>query len=264
MESINYKLEAFEGPLDLLLSLIDKNKVQITDIPISLIFEQYMEHIEYMQSMDMEVAGEFIVMASELMLIKSKMLLPKPEAETEDPREKLAAALAEYQKMKQAAAYLSGQFEQYSGRFIKDTDEVKPDSGRLEQHNPEALRRVMLSMLRAMDKDSIDKANLDRATKPFDRILRDPIVPVSGKIFGVIRHLVRHGDMLYTSILLTAKTRSELIATFLAVLELIKKNRVTLRPIDDASFDGAEDFKISLIHERRSVVNGQGTSESYT
>ncbi len=166
--------------------------------------------------------------------------------------------------MKQAAGYLSGQYAQYSGRFTKDTDEVKPDSGKLEPHNAEALRRVMLSMLRAMDKEAVDKANLDRATQPFERILRAPIVPVSGKIYGVIRHLVRHGDMLYTSILLTAKTRSELIATFLAVLELVKKNRVTLKPIDEAAFGEADDFRVSLCHERRSVTSGQTTSESYT
>ena len=163
MENINYKLEAFEGPLDLLLKLIDKNKVQITDIPISLIFEQYMEYIEYMQRMDMEVAGEFIVMASELMLIKSKMLLPKPEDETEDPRAALAAALAEYQRMKQATVYLQGQFGQYSGRMIKDTDEVKPDSGKLEPQQADALRRVMLSMLRSMDKRAIENANREIA-----------------------------------------------------------------------------------------------------
>ena len=103
MENPSYKLEVFEGPLDLLLRLIEKNKVQITDIPIALIFEQYMEYIDEMKRMDMEVAGEFIVMASELMLIKSRMLLPKPESD-EDPRAKLAEALAEYSRMKAAAS----------------------------------------------------------------------------------------------------------------------------------------------------------------
>ncbi|MBE6612560.1 MAG: segregation/condensation protein A, partial [Ruminococcaceae bacterium] len=175
-ETMNYKLEAFEGPLDLLLSLIEKNKVQITDIPIALIFEQYMEQLDLMQKMDMEVAGEFIVMASELMLIKSKMLLPKAETETEDPREKLAAMLAEYQRMKQAAGYLSGQFEQFSGRMVKDSDEVKPDSGKLEAHDAAILQRVMLSMLRQMDKTDIERANRERSEQPFERILRAPIV----------------------------------------------------------------------------------------
>lgn len=250
MENIQFKLEAFEGPLDLLLKLIDKNKVEITDIPIALIFDQYMEHIEEMQRMDMEVAGEFIVMASELMLIKSKMLLPKPEDEEEDPRAKLAAMLLEYQKMKQAAGYLSEQFGVYSGRMVKDTDEVKPDSGKIEPQQADALRRVMLRMLRTMDKNALDEANREAATKPFERILRTPIVPVSGKIYGVIRYLVKNGEALYTSILLTAKSRSELIATFLAVLELMKKNRVTLRPVEETDFGEITDFKVNLNHER--------------
>ena len=202
MENLSYKLEAFEGPLDLLLQLIEKNKVKITDIPIALIFEQYMEYLDMMQAMDMEVAGEFIVMASELMLIKSKMLLPKAEPETEDPREQLAAMLVEYQRMKQAAGYLAEQYAEHSGRIVKDTDEVKPDSGRLEPQNVESLRRVMLGMLRQMDKADVDKANRERAEQPFERILRAPIVPVSSKIFGVIRHLVKNGEMLYTSILI--------------------------------------------------------------
>ncbi|MFQ9149721.1 MAG: segregation and condensation protein A [Eubacteriales bacterium] len=137
METVNYKLEVFEGPLDLLLRLIEKNKVKITDIPIAEIFAQYMEYIDLMHRMDMEVAGEFIVMASELMLIKSKMLLPRDEKEEEDPRAKLAAALAEYARMKEAADYLTSQLSDFSGRVTKDTDEVKPDSGRLEDQDPQ-------------------------------------------------------------------------------------------------------------------------------
>ncbi|MBQ3002696.1 MAG: segregation/condensation protein A, partial [Clostridia bacterium] len=99
MAEINLKIEQYEGPLDLLLALISKHKIDIFDIPIAEICEQYNEYLNAMQKMDMEIAGEFIVMASELMLIKSKMLLPKAETETEDPREKLAAMLAEYQRM---------------------------------------------------------------------------------------------------------------------------------------------------------------------
>ncbi len=262
MENLQYKLEAFEGPLELLLKLIEKNKVEITDIPIALIFDQYMEHIEEMQRMDMEVAGEFIVMASELMLIKSKMLLPKPEDEEEDPRARLAAMLLEYQRMKQAAGYLSEQFGVYSGRMVKDTDEVKPDSGKIEPQQADALRRVMLRMLRNMDKNALDEANREAAARPFERILRTPIVPVSGKIYGVIRYLVKNGETLYTSILLTAKSRSELIATFLAVLELMKKNRVTLRPVEETDFGEITDFKVNLNHERM-TGGDNNVSEAY-
>ena len=95
MEEISYHLPSFDGPLDLLLALIAKNKIDITDIPIALIFDQYMEYISAAQALDMELAGEFIIMASRLMLIKSRMLLPREEKEEEDPRAALAAALLE-------------------------------------------------------------------------------------------------------------------------------------------------------------------------
>ena len=100
MEKISYKLDVFEGPMDLLLHLISKNKVSIYDIPISLILEQYMEYIEDLKKMDLEVSSAFIEMAAQLMLIKSRMLLPKPELDEEDPRMSLAEALAEYKRYK--------------------------------------------------------------------------------------------------------------------------------------------------------------------
>ena len=107
MNELTYKLDQFEGPLDLLLTLIQKNKVSITDIPIALICDQYVEYIKKAQELDMEVASEFIVMASELMLIKSKMLLPKPTEEGEDPRATLTDALLRYSQAKEAVAKLS-------------------------------------------------------------------------------------------------------------------------------------------------------------
>ena len=124
-ESLNFKLEIFEGPLDLLLSLISKNKVDIYDIPISLILDQYLENLEMMRKMDMDVAGEFITMASELMLIKSRMLLPKsPLEEDVDPRERLAQALIEYKRAKEAAVMLNENYLKYAGRIAKSMDEA--------------------------------------------------------------------------------------------------------------------------------------------
>lgn len=106
MEGITYKLEKFEGPLDLLLNLIHKNKVQIEDIPISLICDQYIEYIARAQELDIELAVEFLSMASELMLIKSRMLLPREVPEEEDPRARLAEAIARLEAAKKAAAKL--------------------------------------------------------------------------------------------------------------------------------------------------------------
>ena len=127
MEALTYRLEAFEGPLDLLLSLIQKNKVEISDIPIALICDQYMAYITEAERLDMDLASEFIVMASELMLIKSKMLLPKAEPEEEDPRAELADALRKYQQAKAAAALLGKAYPTFSGRMVKDTDEISVD-----------------------------------------------------------------------------------------------------------------------------------------
>ena len=124
MDAINYRLEVFEGPLDLLLSLIQKNKMSIDNIQIGIICEQYLEYIEAAQSLDMELASEFLVMASELMLIKSKLLLPKPEAEEEDPRAALADALLKYQQAKEAAQKMALLYPRFSGRLEKDTDEI--------------------------------------------------------------------------------------------------------------------------------------------
>ena len=105
-EQLTYRLDQFEGPLDLLLTLIGKNKVSITDIPIALICDQYMEYIAEAERMDLEVASEFIVMASELMLIKSKMILPHEEGTENDPRREIADALLLYQQAKLVAKEL--------------------------------------------------------------------------------------------------------------------------------------------------------------
>ncbi|MBO5682717.1 MAG: segregation/condensation protein A, partial [Clostridia bacterium] len=107
MEAVTYRLEQFEGPLDLLLTLIHKNKVSITDIPIALICDQYMEYIEGAEELNMDVASEFILMASELMLIKSKMLLPREDEDEEDPRAQLEDALLRYPQAKEAATKLA-------------------------------------------------------------------------------------------------------------------------------------------------------------
>ena len=107
MSELSFKTAAFEGPLDLLLHLISKNKVSIYDIPISEITDQYFEYISLMQELDMEIGGEFLVMASQLLLIKSRMLLPVDEEEEEDPRAELADRLEEYKRYKEIAVVMT-------------------------------------------------------------------------------------------------------------------------------------------------------------
>ena len=129
MDAISYRLDSFEGPLDLLLSLIHKNKMAIDDIKINIICEQYIEYIEEAQRLDMDIASEFLVMASELMLIKSKMILPHEEGTENDPRREIADALLLYQQAKLAAKELRPLYDEYSSRYVKDTDEVPPEKG---------------------------------------------------------------------------------------------------------------------------------------
>ena len=235
---LSFKLEKFEGPLDLLLVLISKNKLEICDIPISLIFDQYMEQIEIMQKLDMEIAGEFIVMASELMLIKSRMLLPRDEETEEDPRARLAAALEEYKRIKEASHVLADRYVSYSRRFVKDTDEIKPDTGYVAEHDPELLEGAIAKLFKRLQSA---KKEADEVEIPFEKILRAPIVPVSVKIYSVLRTIKRRGHISYTGMRATATSRSELIAIFMSVLELIKNSRIRLEPIDDG-----EDFDMYL------------------
>lgn len=254
---LSFKLEQFEGPLDLLLVLIAKNKVEISDIPIAEIFDQYMEQIEIMQKLDMEIAGEFIVMASELMLIKSRMLLPREEEEEEDPRAMLAAALEEYKRIKEASHVLAQRYASYSRRFAKDTDEIKADTGYVAPHDAELLERAVTRMLRRLSRAELSKDELE---VPFEKILRAPIVPVSVKIYSVLRTIKRRGHISYTDMLATASSKSELIAIFMSVLELIKNSRIRLEPIEDSYGD---DFDMYLVERHHTHDENATASESH-
>ena len=149
-EHLTYRLDQFEGPLDLLLTLIGKNKVSITDIPIAIICDQYMEYITEAQRMDLEVASEFIVMASELMLIKSKMILPHEEGTENDPRREIADALLLYQQAKLVAKEFGPLYEQFSGRYTKGTDEIPPEKGLPMNLDTELLTKALASVLKRM------------------------------------------------------------------------------------------------------------------
>lgn len=235
--ALTYKIDTFEGPLDLLLTLISKNKMDIKDIQISLIFSQYMEYLEEMRRMDMEIAGEFIVMASELMLIKSKMLLPRVEEEEEDPRARLAAALLEYQRAKEAAKYLEEQYAIYSRRFAKDTDEVKADKNEVADQDIALLQAALVRLFSKKDREAPPPMT---NIKP---IISKVVVPVSHKIRSVSVKLRREGCVRFESLFDEAESKSEIVAIFIAVLALIKDGHVILekrleKPETDTASDG--------------------------
>ena len=224
MQSINYKLEQFrfEGPLDLLLTLIQKNKLDITDIPIALLCDQYLEYIEMAERMDMELAGEFITMASRLMLIKSKMILPRNEAIEEDPREDLTDTLIKIARAKALAEHLRARYATFGRRMVKDTDEISPDrtfvldqdSGKLA----EAAKRIF-AYKRSEKTEGIAKIT---------PIIKRPIVPVEEKIVGIISHFKKKKKASLHTLLSDARSRPELIAIFIGVLELIKQGQILI------------------------------------
>ncbi|MBO5280013.1 MAG: segregation/condensation protein A [Clostridia bacterium] len=222
MDTITYRLDSFEGPLDLLLTLIDKNKVSIADIPIALICDQYMEYIKEAQHLDMEVAAEFIVMASELMLIKSKMLLPRPEEEEEDPRAALADALLRYKQAKEAAQKMNALYATYSGRMIKDTDEISPDRKFVADQDAVNLYAAIKRVI------ALNSA-MERAEKThFTPLIQKPIVSVELKIIGILERMSKKSESTLGELLAGAQSRADLVAAFIGILELVKVRRVLI------------------------------------
>lgn len=230
--SPKFKLEIFEGPLDLLLALIAKNKVSIYDIPIAVILDQYMEYIREMELFNMEVASSFIVMASRLMLIKSRMLLPVQKDE-EDPRQELVDMLLEYQRAKKTAEVLHDREFTYRGRFEKPTEEIEFDPEYKLSHDIEVLKEALR---RALERTEAEDENAAEAQQNIGRHLHATRqVSVGEKILHVLKKLVRSKkektrlDSFFDEV----KTRDEVVATFLALLELIKGKRVKITYYSD-------------------------------
>ena len=250
MEALTYRIDQFEGPLDLLLTLIQKNKVNIEDIPIALICDQYLEYIRAAQSMDMELAGEFIVMASELMRIKSSMLLPRVQEDEKDPRADLADALLRYQQAKQAAAKMIPLYQLYSGRRVKDTDEISVDVTYVADQQVTSLCAAVRRIIAA--NESRPKAE----KQVFAPMIAKPIVPVEVKIVGILHHMTkRKKNPSMKELLSDAVSLPDLIAIFLGILELIKVRKILIEEDPDS---------YTVIHgsDTRFVVNDDPPDEN--
>ena len=224
---LSFKLEVFEGPLDLLLKLIAKNKVNIYDIPIAMIFEQYMEYIDTMREMNMEIAGEFINMAAELMLIKSRMMLPKSnEDDDEDPRASLTAALIAYQQAKKAAADFSQLYSQFGGRMIKETDEVDVDKTFVAPHDVSCLIDAF-SRIEIRQRIMEQSRNAEGEQK-LTKIVAKKVTPISEKVVSILRRLKNDGAVDFESIILMSHSRSDIVAIFFATLQLAAKRIIKI------------------------------------
>jgi segregation and condensation protein A len=210
--------------------------MQIEDIPISLICEQYIDYIAKAQKLDMELASEFIVMASELMLIKSKMLLPKEDEEEDDPRATLTDALLRYQQAKEAATKLSPMYAFYSGRMVKDTDEISVDKTFVLDQDVESL---CLAVRRIITYNE-NRPKLERSV--FTPMISSPIVPVEVKITGILNKMSKKKETSLKELLDESVSLPDMIAIFLGVLELIKIRKILIYNAegtilgDDATF----------------------------
>ncbi len=249
MEALTYRIDQFEGPLDLLLTLIQKNKVNIEDIPISLICDQYLEYIHAAQDMDMELAGEFIVMASELMRIKSSMLLPRIEPDEKDPRRELADALLRYQQAKQAAQKMIPLYQLYSGRMVKDTDEITVDVTYVADQQVTSLCAAVRRIIAANESRPKEEKQV------FAPLVAKPIVPVEVKIVGILHHISKRRNPSMKDLLSDATSLPDLIAIFLGILELIKVRKILIEEEPDS---------YTVIHgtDTRFVVNDAPPEEN--
>jgi segregation and condensation protein A len=216
--SYKVKLEVFEGPLDLLLYLIKKNELDICDIPIASITEQYLEYLDLMRMLDLNIAGEFLVMAATLIHIKSKMLLPPEEieilpVEEEDPREELVRRLLEYKKFKEVAGVLQDLEVQRKKMFTR-TSAV--DLGPNETFFEASLFDLISALTRVLKNVPKDF---------FQEIVKDEFT-VEQKVHDLLRMMVKTPVLYVSELFKNAKNKIEIIATFLAILELIRLKEI--------------------------------------
>lgn len=217
-ETLSYKLDVFEGPLDLLLNLIAKNKLNIYDIPIAELLEQYMAQIHEMQAADMDVASEFLEMAARLVHIKSVSLLPKKEEEAALKQE-LTGQLLEYQQCKQAAMRLRERFS--LDGIVRAQADIPADLTYKRHHKPQELLSAYLSML--------GKKKPPEPQKPEDaisKLITRRVVSVASQIVFVLRSLWKKRHVSLKELFRGKNDPSERVAAFLAVLELVKDKRL--------------------------------------
>lgn len=220
MNELSFKLDVFEGPLDLLLFLISKHKLNIFDIEIALLLEQYLNYIDSLSENDLESAGDFLEMAARLIMIKSLSLLPKHD-EAEKIKKELEGRLIELSLCKLAASKLS---RNYAGGdiFVRKPAVLEIDNTYKRVHSPEELLSAYMGLLRRDKKPEPLKAEV------FRPIVSKKIYSVSTKIISVLRKLYKTGFCKMSELYDGIEEKSEKIATFLAVLELTKSGRIYL------------------------------------
>lgn len=231
MEQLSFKLEAFEGPLDLLLALIKKNKVNIYDIPIAEILDQYMQVMTEMKEMDLEVSSEFLVLAATLLQIKSKMLLPKEDEgeEEEDPRAELVRRLVEYRQIKDSMEFFREHENMGDGWFFKLPDAI--------ERPPVQYSFAEMTPIKLLEAYNASFFKMERKLPPpkrsFSGIVGHEKVSVRERVRRIWKGLTERGKLLFNDIFREVKSKAEAVASFLAVLEMVKMNKIAVERESD-------------------------------
>lgn len=223
MNTLSFKLDVFEGPLDLMLSLISKHKLNIYDIEISKLLEQYLLYIEAAHEQNLELAGEFLEMAARLIYIKTASLLPQPE-EAEQLKKELEGTLIEYSLCKIAAQYLADRF--IGGDvFVRQPMKIKSDAVYSLVHDPERLAIAYSSMSVKKIQGGQQQIHIENK---INSVVKRKIISVLSKVVHILRELYSTGEAYMDSLYDGVTNRSERVATFLAVLELTRSGRITI------------------------------------
>jgi len=221
------KIQNFEGPFDLLFHLIEKNQVNIYDIPVNEITDQYMEYLFAMQELDMEIASEFLVMAATLLHIKSKLLLPEKKEKQEeevDPREELVIRLIEYKKYKEFSSILKEREKEWEKVCYKLPEVIEYEwEENLIEMSPEELKRVFLEIL------DRSRRRINKGAVKITQIIQHEKVSLKGKMREVISALLNKAFMKFSDIFsLQKRTKLEVVTGFMAILELSKLKKVKI------------------------------------
>lgn len=235
--------EDFEGPLDLILYLLSKNKIEIKDIRIADILDQYMDYLKEIERLDLEIASEFVAMASHLLYLKTRMLLSIDDAEVNEEMESLIKSLEErsrmieYRKMLLGVEYLSERAEAGRDIFVKNPEPIEIDKTYPYTHDPELLPAIILEIRKRT------KRKMPPPVSSFQGIVGREAFPVSVKINELLQQFIFRPVAKLKQLIVGCKSRSEIVATFLAVLELCKENKAYISP-------GADDYEICRVPDK--------------
>jgi segregation and condensation protein A len=232
---MNYKirLEMFEGPLDLLLYLVKKDHLNIYDIPIAKVTQQYLDYINFMQLLDLDIVGDFLVMAATLMQIKSKMLLPASETpveeDQEDPRAELVKRLLEYEKFKQIAENLREREISQQDIFKRQKTDMPVDAQAEAKEEDKYFEASIFDLINAFS-----KALKDIPKEVFYEVIKDQFT-VEQKVHDILHMLLLETEVRLSTLFSKSKDKMEIIVIFLAILELAKMKEIVAR--QNAAFE---------------------------